>query len=211
MKNKTIDKEIKEKALDYLNSHSYIDTAKIFNISKSTLERWARFSELSFLNRRFESKNNKKNRIYAIDINKLQEIINKSSSLSNVLVNLGLDPRSHYKMHLINRIYENKLDTNNFSLNMKIRLTNNNKAEDSNKLCKNSKLSRSSLREKILKIQKYECVICKNDGNYFGNKLTLQIDHINGINNDNRVENIRILCPNCHSQQETSFGKNNKK
>ena len=40
--------------------------------------------------------------------------------------------------------------------------------------------------------------------------LTLQLDHINGDHNDNRLENLRILCPNCHTQTET-FGNKRKK
>lgn len=43
-----------------------------------------------------------------------------------------------------------------------------------------------------------------------GKKLTLQLDHINGVSNDNRVENLRFLCPNCHTQTETFGSKNNK-
>lgn len=38
-------------------------------------------------------------------------------------------------------------------------------------------------------------------------KLTLQLDHINGKNNDHRIENLRLLCPNCHSITETYAGK----
>lgn len=38
--------------------------------------------------------------------------------------------------------------------------------------------------------------------------ISLELDHINGINNDNRLENLRILCPNCHSQTHTFRGKN---
>ena len=34
------------------------------------------------------------------------------------------------------------------------------------------------------------------------------MDHINGINTDNRIENLRILCPNCHSQTATFGGRN---
>ncbi|MGH7661181.1 MAG: HNH endonuclease signature motif containing protein [Vulcanimicrobiaceae bacterium] len=43
-----------------------------------------------------------------------------------------------------------------------------------------------------------------------GKHISIQIDHINGINTDNRLENLRMLCPNCHSQTET-FGARNKK
>ena len=43
-----------------------------------------------------------------------------------------------------------------------------------------------------------------------GRALTIQIDHINGIGTDNRLENLRMLCPNCHSQTET-FGTRNWK
>ena len=41
-------------------------------------------------------------------------------------------------------------------------------------------------------------------------KLTLQIDHINGNNRDHNITNLRILCPNCHSQTENWCGRKEK-
>lgn len=48
---------------------------------------------------------------------------------------------------------------------------------------------------------KYECQLCGLTG-WRGQPLRLHLDHINGVNNDNRSENLRFLCPNCHSQTE---------
>ena len=69
-----------------------------------------------------------------------------------------------------------------------------------------------SLKNKILKyvLLDYVCVICNNNGEWMGDKLSLHLDHINGDSTDNRIENLRFLCPNCHSQTETYAGKNNK-
>jgi 5-methylcytosine-specific restriction endonuclease McrA len=70
--------------------------------------------------------------------------------------------------------------------------------------CENSTYDRKTLRNRIIKekILEYECKECGiTDWNK--KKLSLQLDHINGVSNDNRIKNLRFLCPNCHSQTET--------
>lgn len=67
----------------------------------------------------------------------------------------------------------------------------------------------ASLKRKIIsnKILQYKCCICGNNGVWNDKSLSLQIDHVNGIHSDNRIQNLRFLCPNCHSQTQTYAGK----
>lgn len=53
----------------------------------------------------------------------------------------------------------------------------------------------------------YKCSVC-GIVDWNGQKLTLQLDHIDGCPKNNVIENLRILCPNCHSQTKTYGGKN---
>ena len=71
--------------------------------------------------------------------------------------------------------------------------------------------SRASIRKVIIKenLIEYKCSEC-NIQTWNNKSLSLHLDHINGINNDNRLENLRFLCPNCHSQTETYTGRNKK-
>lgn len=80
---------------------------------------------------------------------------------------------------------------------------------DSEVFVENSAYSnRSALKKRLYKLGFEEkCLEC-GIGPVWNNKpITLQLDHINGIHNDHRLENLRILCPNCHSQTETYAGR----
>lgn len=80
-------------------------------------------------------------------------------------------------------------------------------------LIENSEYNRANLKKRLVSELgwKEECYICKNSGEWQGKKLNLQLDHINGNSKDNRIKNLRFLCPNCHSQTETFAGKINIK
>jgi hypothetical protein len=59
-------------------------------------------------------------------------------------------------------------------------------------------------------LKKNRCECCGVDS-WNGKQLMCELDHINGISTDHRIENLQILCPNCHSQTNTFRAKNIKK
>jgi len=82
--------------------------------------------------------------------------------------------------------------------------------ENSSHSC-NSIFKKRLVKEKILKYYCHNalCILHNADMITWCNEpIVLHLDHINGIRNDNRKENLRFLCPNCHSQTKTYCGRN---
>lgn len=55
------------------------------------------------------------------------------------------------------------------------------------------------------------CDLCGMGPVWQGKPLVLRLDHINGVNNDNTLTNLRLVCPNCDSQLPTYAGRNRKR
>lgn len=58
-------------------------------------------------------------------------------------------------------------------------------------------------------LKQHKCECC-GITEWMGQPTPIELDHINGIHTDNRLENLRLLCPNCHAQTDTYRGKNKK-
>ena len=67
-----------------------------------------------------------------------------------------------------------------------------------------------NLRKRMLEREiSYKCSECSLSNSWNGKPITLQVDHISGDRFDNRIENLRFLCPNCHTQTSTYGRMNN--
>lgn len=80
-------------------------------------------------------------------------------------------------------------------------------------LVENSTYGRSHLKKRLyeLGIKKHFCEKCGQGEEWNGEHMSLILDHVNGVHDDNRLFNLRILCPNCNSTLDTHCGKNNSK
>lgn len=196
---KRLTKESINKALALLQTHTVREVYELTGISRGSLDRLLKKYEII----KHRSKPN--NAVDSIDTKSLQKIVDNNSSITGVVRDLGLGVRDFY----IKKIQQAIIDRN---ISIKL-MTDNHRPRILRSNCdtfvENSTVSRSTLRDRIIKAEliEYVCKECGNLGIHNNKPLTLQLDHINGNNTDNRLENLRFLCPSCHSQQDTSFGK----
>lgn len=155
-------------------------------------------------------------KLNSIDVCKLKEIVDESYNITEVLRKIGYtNPRAKSTRDRLKRILEeNNIDTSHLDqYRGRKNASHNQKYSIEELLVENSHYSRSALKSRLINegLLEYKCVKCGNTGEWMGKKLVLQLDHRNGISNDNRLDNLRILCPNCHSQTNTFSGKSSRR
>jgi len=149
------------------------------------------------------------------DKEKLEKVISESKTYTEVFLKLSLTNKAgnfdtlkkYIKIYdiSISHFYTKEQNKENLRIfNTKTKL------EDI--MIENSTFSRTHLKKRLYDegIKERKCELCGQDENWNGKKMSLILDHINGINDDNRLENLRIVCPNCNATLDTHCRGNKK-
>ena len=140
----------------------------------------------------------------------IEKTVKESRTINEVLTKMGRNTSSGAYKSFKKYIAKNNIDTSHFLTQKeviekmfssgKLKKIPNNEMFITNSLVTRSVIKNRILRENLLE---YKCVFCYNNGEWMGKKISLILDHINGKNNDHRLENLRFVCPNCNSTLDT--------
>lgn len=144
-----------------------------------------------------------------------REAVRKTTSIRKVLQELGLRETGGNYAQIKKYLTELKVDSSHFKgqgWSKSLRGIGKPRLELDQILTKSSLFQSYKLKNRLFSagLKQRECEICgwakmSEDG-----RIPLELDHINGDRTDNRLENLRVLCPNCHSLQPTHRGRNKK-
>lgn len=138
----------------------------------------------------------------------------EARSIAGVIRALGLTIGGSQYLNIRRRIAELGLDTSHFTgqgwtKGLKNPTRGSTRPLEEILVEDSDYLNTAGLRRRLIKegLKEERCEICRRT-HWQGKPIPLQLDHINGNRRDNRLENLRILCANCHAQTDTWCGKN---
>lgn len=141
------------------------------------------------------------------------KVVEKSLNFSDVCRKLGFKNYCGNRQTIKKYIETYGIDISHFDFKPSYPRNKPNRLELENVLINSTKyVDTTSLKKKLYEagLKERVCEICGQDENWMGMRISLILDHVNGINTDNRIENLRIVCPNCNAGLSTFSGKNIK-
>lgn len=138
----------------------------------------------------------------------LEKLVKESSSFAEILRKQGKSNSG-----TATKVLKEKLDSYGISYLFLNKKTISKQIPLEEILVENRNYNSNTLKRRLIEsgLKENRCELCGCSNEWNGKPLTLQLDHINGNHSDNRLENLRIVCPNCHSQTETFSNKRAKK
>lgn len=142
-------------------------------------------------------------------IEELTKMTKESNSFNDLILKLGYATRSGSNHNTV----KNRLDRYNIDYSHFRSCLNHIERNAENIFIENSTATQKVLRHWYIKgnYSEYKCSICGMPPIWENKPLVLILDHINGCNTDDRLENLRWVCPNCNMQLPTTNGRNKNK
>jgi hypothetical protein len=150
--------------------------------------------------------------IWSLTSEEFSALVSKCKTTTEILAFFGLKNIGGNSKTVWRRIRAEEIDTSHLTTLRKMRDDWNWRPELTpleEVLVENSSYDRRSLKQRLLqgKLLDNKCYICEMLPVWESKPLVLRLDHINGVRDDNRIENLRFVCPNCDSQLDTFCGK----
>lgn len=150
--------------------------------------------------------------IWTTPLEEFKLIVNESRTITECLKKLGLVNKGRNNKTFLARIEEENISIEH------IRRQSASVAQEGKRipledfLVLGREVQGSAIKKKLVSagLMKDECSVCGQLPEWNGKPLSLELDHINGNRLDNRIENLRIICPHCHSQTDTFRGRANR-
>lgn len=154
-----------------------------------------------------------KSTMYNYSANELQNILDNSSSYIDAVRKMGLSGSSNV-VTLKRIINEYSLSLDKMNINRRVRMSDTTKSQNRRKtaleIIKDSKvISSHKLKERLIEdgIKERRCENCGLT-EWMGKIIPLELHHKDGNHSNNDLDNLQLLCPNCHAQTDTYKGKN---